>query len=105
MDLPIQEGVALRISEIAESAGTTLKVDGRLSGEEVGELAKAGAACTGPVTLDLSGLLFADDDGVSVLRELQAHGADLRNVPPYISLLLELESNASGSTLGVGRAG
>jgi ABC-type transporter Mla MlaB component len=97
--------VALRISEIEQGTGTTLKVDGRLSGSEVGELARAGASCAGPVTLDLSGLLFADDDGVSVLRDLQAHGADLRNVPTYISLLLELESIAAASTLGSGRAG
>ena len=97
--------MALRISEFLEDAGTTLKVDGRLSGDEVGELARVGASCTAPVVIDLSGLLYADDQGVSALRELQAHGAALRNVPPYVSLLLELEATDAASILGVRRAG
>lgn len=97
--------MALRISEIEEAVGTTLKVDGRLSGSEVAELARAGAACTGPVMLDLSGLLFADDDGVTVIKDLQARGAGLLNIPPYIALLLELESVSTATRVGAGRGG
>jgi len=74
-----------------------LKVDGHLSGIEVGELARVGAACPRPVSLDLSGLMFADDRGVTVLKDLRADGADLRNVPPYVSLLLELDGPCGAS--------
>lgn len=97
-------GVALRISEVAEAAGTTLKVDGRLAGSASRELARAAASCTGTVIVDLSGLVFADEDGVSVLKELQALGAHLRNVPQYVVLLLELEAApAAGRVLDNGR--
>lgn len=97
--------MALRISESTERGGTILKVDGRLSGREVDELARAGAECRGQVTLDLSGLLFADDDGVSVLRDLRARGADLRNVPTYVALLLEIESSRFAALLEAGQGG
>jgi anti-anti-sigma regulatory factor len=83
--------MTLRISEIADKGGTTFRVDGRLLGNAVAELARASTNAAPPLTLDLSGLLFADSEGVGALQQLRAHGATLRNVPPYVSLLLEME--------------
>jgi len=41
------------------------------------------------MVLDLSDLHFADRKGVSTLRELQAQGAELLSVSPYLRLLLD----------------
>jgi ABC-type transporter Mla MlaB component len=87
--------MSLRITETADREGTTLVVDGRLSGDEVGELTRASESAAAPLTLDLAGLLFADSQGVDALREIRARGAKLRHVPPYVSLLLEMNSKAA----------
>ena len=84
------EAMSLRISEITDTSGTTLRVDGRLLGSDVSELARAGAHAALPLALDLSGLQFADADGVDALRDLRARGARLDNIPPYVALLLEM---------------
>jgi hypothetical protein len=80
--------MSLRISEIAEGEGTTLRVDGRLRGDAVRELWRASTHAVPPLTLELSGLLFADAEGVRTLTQLRVGGAKLRNIPPYVSLLL-----------------
>lgn len=86
--------MSLRISEIAEGDGTTLRVDGRLLGDDVPELQRASADAAPPLTLELSGLLFADAEGVRALTQLRIEGAKLRNVPPYVSLLLGMPPTA-----------
>jgi len=80
-----------RITAIAEGDGTVLRVDGRLLGNAVAELTRVSVKAAQSLTFDLSGLLFADADGVTALKELRARGARLRNVPPYVSLLLAME--------------
>jgi len=82
----------LRVTVIAEGDGTVLRVDGRLLGNGVAELIRVSVRDAQPLTLDLSGLLFADAGGVTALKELRARGARLRNVPPYVSLLLAMEA-------------
>jgi anti-anti-sigma regulatory factor len=81
----------LRVSEIIDEKGTTLRVDGRLSGSAVAELVHASENAAVPLTLDLSGLLFADADGVNALKQIHARGARLCKIPPYVALLLEME--------------
>ena len=81
--------MSLRISDVARSPGTTLRVDGRLSGDAVPELRRAGAAAAPPVVLELAGLQFADADGIAALRALRADGVRLRHVPGYVALLLD----------------
>ena len=66
-----------------------MHVAGRLVGEGAGELSRV---CTGsprPLRIDLSGLLQADELGLSLLRSLRDSGAGLTGVSPFISLLLD----------------
>jgi len=65
-----------------------LKLDGRLTAEEVPELLRVCVGLTGPVVLDLSDLQSADREGVSALRQLRARGAELAGASPYLCLLL-----------------
>jgi len=80
--------MTFRISEIAEPRGTTLRLDGRLSGEMGAELERVSEEAKRPLTLDLSGLSFADAGGVEILKAIHARGATLQNVPAYVALLL-----------------
>jgi hypothetical protein len=81
--------MTLRISEVGSGPTTSFKLDGRLTAEEVPELLRVCVGLTRGVVLDLSDLHFADRKGVSTLRELQAQGAELLSVSPYLRLLLD----------------
>lgn len=81
--------MTLRITASGPDLEVTVKLDGRLTGEEAPELQRVCAEGTGPLVLDLTGLQSADREGVNVLRELQAKGAHLIGASPYIQLLLD----------------
>jgi len=87
--------MTLRITSNGPGPTARLKLDGRLTAEEVLEVRRACAGVEGRLVLDLTDLQFADRLGVSVLRELRARGAQLIGVSHYLGLLL-------GETLGDG---
>jgi anti-anti-sigma regulatory factor len=80
--------MTLRITPTVPGPPAVLTLDGRLTGDEVAELRRSVDEIRGHVVLDLTGLQFADRQGVSVLRELRAHGAQLIGVSHYLGLLL-----------------
>ncbi len=83
--------VLLRITKTTAGPVTTLKVDGALTREGVGELEKACEAEDGPVDLDLTQLMKADEEGVRALKNLLDSGARLVAASLYIELLLTKE--------------
>jgi len=80
--------MTLKITPNGLGPPAVLALDGRLTGDEVAELRRAVDEIGGQVVLDLTGLQSADRPGVSVLRELQAHGAKFTGASPYIELLI-----------------
>src|SRR5262245_20779792 len=85
--------MTLRITVIAPGTPTTVKVDGRLTSDEVPELRRVCAEVAGRLVLDLSDLASADRPGGSVLRALRANGAELVNVSPVVHILLDRQSH------------
>lgn len=81
--------MTLRITAAGSGQSTTLKIDGRLTSEEVPELRLACDRVEGRLVLDLSGLQSADRQGVSVLQELRTKGVELIGASPYLQLLLD----------------
>ena len=81
--------MSIRISDVTRTAGTILRVDGRLAGDAIAELERAGRAAVSPLVLDLAGLSVADADGLRALRSLRAGGVVLDHVPPFVALLLD----------------
>jgi anti-anti-sigma regulatory factor len=71
-----------------EDEVTVVHVDGRLSVLGVRNLDCTITGAAGPVIVDLSNLLSADDAGVAALRLLSEQGVQLRGVSPYMTLLL-----------------
>ena len=78
----------LHITKIPDRGTMVLHVDGELFGAGVRELERVTCGVH-PLRIDLKNLLRADVDGLTALRRLGAAGAELANVPPYFSLLLE----------------
>jgi len=68
---------------------TTMRVDGWLSGLAVPELQTACAAIVGAFVIDLAGLRFADDAGISLLKALRLSGVALVGAGPFISMVLQ----------------
>ena len=80
--------MTLRIIEEGLSPPATVKLEGRLTGEEVPELRRVCGGMKGRLVVDLCDLQSADREGVRVLRELRARGAGLVGASPYLQLLL-----------------
>ena len=78
----------IRITKESEGRDTIVRIDGRLRRKSVAELEKACESFEGRLTLDLSGLRFADADGARILNHLVSHGTLLRGVSPYVQLLM-----------------
>jgi hypothetical protein len=74
------------------AATVTLKLEGRLMEPWAAELGRlASDALDGPdrVVLDLSGLLFADREGIDLLRALGSRGASLHGGSSFVTALIE----------------
>jgi ABC-type transporter Mla MlaB component len=82
----------LRITRQPGADHDTLLLEGNLSKELIEELqqALAHARQTAPITLDLSGLRFVDDEGAHFLRDCRSRGASLLGASPFVSALLDL---------------
>ena len=78
----------LRVSVSREDTATVVHVDGRLAARGLHDLDSTVGGTSGPVILDLTNLLSADDAGVAALRLLIERGVQLRGASPYVALLL-----------------
>ncbi len=79
----------LRVTTNINKGVFVVRVEGSLAGEEVDELGRMCRSLAGSTRLDLSGLRWADNQGIQMIRRLIAEGAEPVKVPPFIALLLE----------------
>jgi hypothetical protein len=84
----------LKITEqrLHPAGPTTLVVEGRLAGPWVDELRSAAKSQQRPFALDLAGLSYADEAGVTLLGQLVADGAEVARTTAYVTTLLGSES-------------
>jgi len=81
----------LRIFQTHEMLMTTMSLEGKLLSSWVPEVrtAVAAALTRGGVYLDLANLLFADDAGLQLLRELiDSERVQLKSTSPFLAALL-----------------
>ncbi|MEJ2085544.1 MAG: hypothetical protein P8Y44_07680 [Acidobacteriota bacterium] len=76
--------MSLWIGVESSSEGRQLRVEGRLSGEEIAELEQVARSPELPVRVDLSQLDSADEAGIALLRNLESEGVELVGVRPLI---------------------
>jgi len=81
--------MSIRITTIPEPDVTVIKIDGRLKGDDIEELARVFAQVPAPAALDLTELQSVDRSFVTLLREAIAGGMELRAASPYVELLLK----------------
>ena len=81
--------MTIRVEATTEGAETTVRLAGRLTASEEGDLLGTCASGKGELVLDLTDLRAADTEGIRVIRELVTSGARLRGVSPFIRLLLD----------------
>lgn len=82
----------LRITRVnAMDDSDTLKLEGRVAGPWVDELARLiGAPGDGRrLVLDVTDVSFADEAGVRLLRDLAEHQAELRGASMFLAGLME----------------
>ena len=82
----------LRITPISTTNGShRLKVEGRLAGAFVEELAWAAAAArtqSAAVVIDLADVTFVDQRGAELLRSLRTVGMDLVDCSQFVQTLM-----------------
>ena len=61
-----------------------LYISGRITGEHVAMLRGVLEQESGGFAIDLTNVLLVDREAVRLLALSEAHGAELRNCPPYI---------------------
>jgi len=86
------ETTVLKITSSRNADAGTLKVEGRLAGQWVGELSRAASearAETPRVVLDLGEVTFVDADGIALLRTLRDGGFALAGCSSFVASLID----------------
>ncbi len=78
-----------RIESKSEACRTVLTIAGRLSGQVIEEFRGVRRKFEHAVTLDLSSLVSADDEGMEAIRAMSRQGDEIRNASRFVELLLE----------------
>ena len=81
--------VDIRIESRVEGSVTVVTIAGRLEVSGTRDLQEVCRTIEGSLALDLSGLVSADANGLEAIRELEERGAELREISPFIRLLLD----------------
>ena len=79
----------MRIDIETKGPVEVVQVSGRLVEYFIQQLNNVCEPMEGNFVLDLSGLVFADDAGIDVIRSLREKGADIRGASSFIKLLID----------------
>ena len=81
--------MSVRIDHIRTGTINVVHIAGHLSGAAVTHFTDTCDLIQGPLAIDLSELLFADDEGINAIKAVVETGATLLDVSPFVTLLLE----------------
>ena len=82
----------IRIDKETEGTAVVLHVAGRLAGDAIAQLTDVCESVEDHCVLDLSNLMFADDEGAEVIRKLCEGGVNIRGASSFIELLISDET-------------
>ena len=89
----------IHIDFISSKSENIIHIAGRLSSNAVAQLRKACDQVKDPMVIDVSELLYADEEGINAIRAIADRGSKIRGASPFVQLLLD---NASWKKTGVG---
>ena len=81
--------MAIRIDHIRSGSNSVVYIAGRLSGPAVAQLNKTCDPIAGPLVIDLSDLIYADEEGLNAIRAIVGKGAKVHGASPFVDLLLD----------------
>ena len=87
--LPYNHIMELRIDITTDETETMVHVAGRLASNAAAQLEKACDPMENSFVVDISNLLFADDEGINALRTIADKGSQIHGASPFIQLLLD----------------
>ena len=90
--------MSIRISVVNQDQRLTIRVEGRLLAADAAALSEDYGRSARLATLDLSGLLGADEAALRVLLAFEAAGAALSGASTYVAYLLESSRGGDAST-------
>jgi len=82
----------IRIDKEIEGKAVVLHVAGRLAGDAIAQLTDVCESLDDHYVLDLSKLMFADDEGAEAIRMIRDGGANIRGASSFIKLLISDET-------------
>jgi anti-anti-sigma regulatory factor len=85
----------LRISKLTDLRGTTVRLDGRLSGvciDQLRALCTQALAVGETLTIDCGGVDFSDPDGVKFMCEMASRKVALVNCSPLLAFQIKQHS-------------
>lgn len=80
--------MSIRIECHFYGSTTVIDIAGRLTGDGVIRLREAFDQAGVPCVIDLSNLLYADDEGIETIKTIIGKGARIQGASPFIALLL-----------------
>ncbi len=80
--------MAIRVSTEVGETVTTIRIEGRLTSDDVPDVRAACESANPPVRLEVSGLRSADGAAIRALQSLSEAGVELHGASPYINQLL-----------------
>ena len=83
------KGLVIRITKRVEKRHSTIKLDGQLTADVLGELKDKCASVRGTLYLDLGQTTRIDKESVAAVRALIAEGAVLSAASPFVGQLLK----------------
>ena len=83
----------IRIDYITDGPETVVRISGRLASPAIAQLNKTCDPIEDPFVIDLSNLLFADENGIDAIRAIVKKGGQIHGASPFVQLLLD---NAPG---------
>jgi hypothetical protein len=77
------------INLIPGKSENVVHIAGRLFGNAATQLKKACEHVEGPLVIDLSELLYADDEGINAIQAVADRGSKIRGASPFVQLLMD----------------
>lgn len=86
--------MGIRIDYNPYGAKPVVRVAGRLTSGAVDQLKKACRPIKASFVIDLSDLVYADDEGISAIREIVDKGVLVQGASPFVKLLIDMRQRS-----------
>lgn len=82
--------MSIRIDYIPHGAKPIVRVAGRLTSTGISELKKVCRTIEPSFAIDLSDLVYADNEGIRAISEIIDKGGQVQGASPFVKLLIDI---------------